>query len=432
MARGGLFATALVLAVRPADPARAADAAPRPIVLPPGNALALTVGGSRRFSATVTDENVEYRWTVDGAPAGTGRTFEYAPGSPDIGTHEIAVTVLQGPAATRHVWRVTVDPPPVPRIVDVAPSTAVVHARPGERVAFRYLVTSSVATDEVEVAWTVDGTRVGAGSAFALEVAEGGAKRVRAVASSGLGVVQAREWRVVPEGAAVAAAPAPDEIEPDEELVAMLRTMKPEREAPRATVAAPRTTTSVVRAAPATTATTAPVGTTSSTAPPRVTTSTAPAAGVATTTAAPPRVAPTTTSTAPPAAAPPSTMVVARAAVPPPPPPHPGIPRDEIVAFLERYARAYEARSVGELRRIGQVTSAEQAEALGRYFEQIRDLRVEVRVLAVEPRGDGARVRYRRRDRFRDPTGRVVEKETPPIEKEIRRTPDGLVFSPSS
>jgi len=64
-----------------------------------------------------------------------------------------------------------------------------------------------------------------------------------------------------------------------------------------------------------------------------------------------------------------------------------------VEAFLGRYARAYETRSVGELERIGQITSRKQAEALGRYFQQVRDLRVDVELLAVEARGDRATVR---------------------------------------
>ena len=113
--------------------AGAAESVPSLIVLPPGNAVRLSSGSTRSFSVTVTQENVAYRWTLDGKPVGNGRAFEYAAESADIGTHEITVTVVHGDAATRHAWRVTVDPPPVPTIVDVVPATPVVEGPPARR-----------------------------------------------------------------------------------------------------------------------------------------------------------------------------------------------------------------------------------------------------------------------------------------------------------
>ena len=99
---------------------------------------------------------------------------------------------------------------------------------------------------------------------------------------------------------------------------------------------------------------------------------------------------------------------------------------------MGRYERAFSRQDVAELRRIGQVTDDRQADALGRYFATVSGLEVSVRVLSVEMRGDVATVRFQRRDRFRDPTGRVVDKESPPIEKVVRRMPGGIRFVPRS
>jgi hypothetical protein len=99
---------------------------------------------------------------------------------------------------------------------------------------------------------------------------------------------------------------------------------------------------------------------------------------------------------------------------------------------MQRYAQAFSGQDVAELRRIGQVTDDRQADAMGRYFATVSDLQVTVRVLAVETSGTTATVRFQRRDRFRDPAGRVVDKESPPIEKSLQRTPNGLRFLPRS
>jgi len=460
VARGCLALAVALAGVRPGAVA-AQPATLKVIVLPPGRSLQLAAGSSRRFSATVAEKDVEYRWTIDGVAVGSDWSFDYAPESSAIGTHEVTVTVVQGAIATRHAWRVTVEPPPVPRIKDVAPSSALVRAEPKAKVKFRYVVASSVPTDEVEITWTVDGTRLGVGPVMDVEAKEkvGAARRVRAVAKSSLGVVQAREWRLVTSGSAPVAA-GPGAVPEDPELTALVRSLKPGQRATSSTARPSTTTSSTLRTI--TTSSTPSVVTTTSTivtapAPPPTrivvavsTTSTVAIVARATTTSTTPKPRPTSTSTVPAArvattttrprrTVTTTTVVVARAmpATTMPPPVVPpkrdvGIERGEVEAFLGRYARAYEARSVGELQRIGQITSPKQAEAMARYFEQIRDLRVDVEVLAIESRGDRATVRYRRRDRFRDPTGQVVDKETPPIEKEIRRTPSGLVFSPSS
>jgi hypothetical protein len=104
----------------------------------------------------------------------------------------------------------------------------------------------------------------------------------------------------------------------------------------------------------------------------------------------------------------------------------------DVRALLDRYARAWHAQDLTELRRIGQIVDERQAEALAKYFEGIRDLVVEVQVLEMIDGGDRRTVRFTRRDRFRDPGGHEVFKQSPPIEKTIMRTPDGLNFAPRS
>src|SRR5262249_4345271 len=103
---------------------------------------------------------------------------------------------------------------------------------------------------------------------------------------------------------------------------------------------------------------------------------------------------------------------------PPPPPPPPSPPPssppptappagaagadDEIRRLLDRYAAAWRNHDVGELRRIGQVTSDSQAADLERYFAKVEDLDVEVHVIDIQNEGDRSTVRFMRRDRFRD------------------------------
>ena len=105
---------------------------------------------------------------------------------------------------------------------------------------------------------------------------------------------------------------------------------------------------------------------------------------------------------------------------------------DEARRLLDRYAAAWRNHDVAELRRIGQVTSDGQAADLERYFAKVEDLDVEVRVIDIRPEGDRATIRFTRRDRFRDPTGRLVTQESPPIEKRVVRGADGARFEPGA
>jgi hypothetical protein len=120
------------------------------------------------------------------------------------------------------------------------------------------------------------------------------------------------------------------------------------------------------------------------------------------------------------------------AAVRTPPPSPPGPSHDAVRVLLDRYAAAWRGHDVDTLRAIGQVTNDGQASALRAYFANVGDLEVEVRVLDIRSNGDRATVRFTRRDRFRDPAGREIAKESPPIEKNIVTTPQGLRFAPAS
>jgi hypothetical protein len=189
--------------------------------------------------------------------------------------------------------------------------------------------------------------------------------------------------------------------------------------------------------------------TTTSAPPPRVTTTTAASlARATTTTAALPRVTTTTTAaqlarvTTTTVSSPrtTSTLTVALREVPPPPvhptpsattpPPVPqGITSQEVEGLLQSYAAAWQRHDVDTLRSIGQVNDEAQAAALRDYFTRVQDLEVEVRLLETRERGERRTVRFTRLDRFRDPAGRVVTKETPPIEKEVVRTGSRLRFA---
>jgi hypothetical protein len=117
----------------------------------------------------------------------------------------------------------------------------------------------------------------------------------------------------------------------------------------------------------------------------------------------------------------PSPMQSARAT------PAPTAPADDDVRrWLARYAAAWRSRDVEALHRMGQVSTDDEVAALRRYFDRVSDLDVEIDLIALESHGDRTVVRFVRRDRFRDPAGRLVETESPPIEKQLVRTSEGL------
>jgi len=98
-------------------------------------------------------------------------------------------------------------------------------------------------------------------------------------------------------------------------------------------------------------------------------------------------------------------------------------------SFLDRYVAAWRAHDVDTLRHLGQVTTDEQARTLRDYFAKVGDLEVEVKLVEVRADGDRTIVRFTRHDRFRDPLGRVIAKDSPPIERVLVTTPDGFRFA---
>jgi hypothetical protein len=103
---------------------------------------------------------------------------------------------------------------------------------------------------------------------------------------------------------------------------------------------------------------------------------------------------------------------------------------DEVRALFERYKTAWRNSDVKGLEAVGQVATEGQADALREYFGSVRDLEVDVTILSITPDGDGVRVRFVRRDRFRDPAGIPHNQESPIIEKRVVRTPGGLRLAP--
>jgi hypothetical protein len=99
--------------------------------------------------------------------------------------------------------------------------------------------------------------------------------------------------------------------------------------------------------------------------------------------------------------------------------------------WLQEYAQAWSRKDIGALRRMGQVHSSAEAEQLERYFKSVDELRVDVRVLALEVHGESAAVEFERTDTVTDPGGQRHEMRHPPLRKQIERTPSGLRFTGS-
>jgi len=107
-----------------------------------------------------------------------------------------------------------------------------------------------------------------------------------------------------------------------------------------------------------------------------------------------------------------------------------GITEGDVRALFERYKAAWRNHDIDALEAVGQIATQGQADALKSYFESVQDLTVDVDILGITLAGDEARVKFIRRDRFRDPGGSMVTKESPVIEKRVVRTPGGLRLAP--
>lgn len=374
------------------------------VVSPPGRAIEVRVGQRRAFSALLAQAGVEYAWTLDGAPSGKGSQFEFRPTAAFVGRHEVAVTALAGTVAARHTWVVTVEAVGPPAIARAVPEGAVVRARAGEALTFELQAEAAALTDRVVVRWTLDETVVGEGPRIVVRAPASGQQRLRAVATSEYGGAVVREWRIDASGAAAPTTtvpPSPPAIVPDPELAEIVRRAKPEAPRPREPAKPPR---AVVKPAP------------KKAEPVRSKPPAAPA----------PKKIETARATPPADPAPPEPPP------PPPPPPPAGVTEDDVRALMFRYEQAWRRRDAAELRRIGHVATDEQERALADYFATTRDLEVAVHVIELRVEGGRGTVRFTRRDRFRDPAGREVAKESPPIEKTVVRTPGGVHFGPRS
>lgn len=405
--------------------------------------------GERVGFAVAPEIGAAGRWRLDGAEVATGPTWTFAPSPADVGRHVVLLAVPTGGESTTRRWDVRVTPPRLPRVAAASPAEGTVSVEVDREVVLRFDARPATPEETVRVVWTVDGVPAGEGNTLRWRGSEPANVRARALAVGSFGAAVGREWSILvrvpptttttiaptreaerlepigplppsaPErarGEVAAERPAPADVarsgqEPRQEPAAP--ETEPRREAPTTTEPPPR---EVVRAEPPPTTLPPPSPTTLPPPPPPPTTLPPPPPPPP-----PPTVPPTTLATLPPAAL--ASRGTER--------PAPGGDA-EIRRLLDRYAAAWRNHDVGELRRIGQVTSDSQAADLERYFAKVEDLDVEVNVIEIRSDGDRATVRFTRRDRFRDPTGRLVTQESPPIEKRVVRAPDGLRFEPGA
>jgi len=368
------------------------------VVSPAGRAVEMRVGERRGFSAVSPVAGVRYAWSLDGTASGQGSRFEFRPGGGHVGSHEVSVTAVAGTAASRHTWTVRVEAVAPPKIVRAAPGMAVLRLPAGEPLQLELQVEPSTTADDVTVRWSVDGAPAGEGGIVVVRAPASGTRRVRAVATSAHGGAVMREWQLEAtprEVAAVStevrtdAAPAPPPTLPARAEPAEKRREKSTERTEVEAAERPR-----IERAPR----------------PKP-----PPAELA-------RVTPEPAEAPPPEPPPP----------PPPPPPPAGVSEDDVRALLFRYEHAWRTRDVVELRRIGNISSDEEERSLHKYFAGVRDLDVAVHVIDLRVQGASGTVRFTRHDRFRNPSGREISQRSPPIEKTIVRTPDGLKFAPRS
>lgn len=331
-------------------------------VAPAGRKIRLRVGEERSFTVRAQGEDLLYRWAVDGKTAGMGDAWVFRPDGNHIGRRRVEVSIFGATGTRSRLWTVRVEPPRPPRLVSASPPADTLEAQAGSSLMFQVTTRPGSDGKTLQIAWLLDGARVGRGERLNLRVDKPGTSRLEAIAVDDRNSRIMREWRI-----AVVAPPAPPAVE--------------------ATVPQPE---------------------------------------------AQPRVA---------AASERQDRVSAlgdrdrmlKPDVPPPPQAMgqavPTVSRQEIDRLLERYAQAWRSHDVLELQRIGQVTSPAQAAALADYFRRTGEIEVEVRLLDVIEADGELRVRFVRRDRFRDPLGRMVSKESPPLEKLLAKSADGLRFA---
>jgi hypothetical protein len=350
----------------------------------------IRVGEERQFAVAATGPDLRYGWTIDGAPAGTGPSWTYVPGPGDVGRRRVEVAVAARDGTERRTWAVRVRSARPPDLVLTEPASPNIDVETPKAVQLRVRADPRP-SEHLRTMWQVDGSAAGEGETFTLRADRPGTRVVRAIVQSDLGTATRLEWRVnalapePPVDVASTREPAPPVVPP---------TPAPEREPappPVAAVPAPEPEPPPAIAAPA-----APPARPLPAEPPRrraAVSDPAATAGVRLASRGPERTS-----------------------------------EEEVRIWLERYAAAWRAHDVDALRRMGQVTTDGEADALRSYFQTVRDLDVELNVIALHAEGDQITVRFTRRDRFRDPAGRLVLKESPTLEKQIVRTPAGLRF----
>jgi hypothetical protein len=392
----------------PAEPAREAQATPaeRKLRMRVGEQVAFAAAPGRAGSA---------RWMLDGTAVGSGPTWTFSPSASDVGSHQVSLASKDG-APIR--WNVRVTPPRLPRIAAASPDVTTLSVQVDQPIELRFAARPGAPGETVQVRWTVDGAFAGDGDTLHWSSSEPANLRARAMAVGSFGAAVARDWLILVRlpppttttlPAVREAEAGPNEIAgPPRPRPAGLARRQEEAEEPETNpepapepVAPPPTV--VARAEPPTTEPPPPPPPSPPPPPP------------------PPPTPPHPPTTSPPPTTPPVALASRG-------PAGPAGADDEVRRLLDRYVAAWRNHDVGELRRIGQVTTDSQAADLERYFAKVEDLDVEVHVLDIQNDGDRSVVRFTRRDRFRDPTGRMVTQESPPIEKRIVRSPDGLRF----
>ena len=419
---------------------RRAPAVARPLKTPrPANApdvigttparpkAAVRVGDEQVFAVAASGPELHYGWTLDGVPAGTGAQWTFAPRPGDLGRRRVEVVVTMRGGAERRAWSVLVRAPRPPDVV-TEPPAGQIEVKSETPIKLKVKAEPAAHGERVRVtSWSVDGSPAGQGETFTVRADRPGPRTIRALVVTDLGATAIREWRVDVPGAANPVVVA--EKPPEPPAATPQPEERPRPEEPTRLAARPEPVPAPTKLAET---------------PPVV---------VAQRPTPPPAVPPVTVTERP--IEPPA--AVARTVEPPPPPlaarepealprrtermrrpaepvetarPPERLARDEeIRRWLDRYATAWRTHDVEMLRRMGQVTSEREAQALRAYFDRVSDLDVELNVIALRDEGDRTTVVFTRRDRFRDPAGRLVLKESPTLEKEIVRTPEGLRFA---
>jgi hypothetical protein len=364
----------------------------------------IRVGEERQFAVAATGPDLRYGWTIDGAPAGTGPSWTYVPGRGDVGRRRVEVAVAARDGTERRAWAVRVRSARPPDLVLAEPASPNIEVETPKAVQLRVRAEPRP-SEHLRTMWQVDGSAAGEGETLTLRADRPGTRVVRAIVQSDLGTATRLEWRVnalapePPVDVASVRPPAPPAVPaaPEREAEPPPATAAPEREAEPSPASKAVQHANEPEPAPAIAAPAPPPARAVPAEPPprrrAAMADPAATAGVRLASRTPERTS-----------------------------------EEEVRLWLERYAEAWRAHDVDALRRMGQVTTDAEVDALRSYFQTVRDLDVELNVIALRAEGDQITVRFTRRDRFRDPAGRLVLKESPTLEKQIVRTPAGLRF----